>query len=90
MSRPVSDLAGCFIACCIPYPSLKPTALVRVHPLKETSMEVLQYQVIEASNGFCIAAFDESIGDFSRLSKEAYQQFEEACAALFTGTWTLA
>ena len=53
-------------------------------------MEVLQYQVIEASNGFCIAAVDESIGDFSRLSKEAYQQFDEACAALFTGTWTLA
>lgn len=53
-------------------------------------MEVLQYQVIEAGNGFCIAAFDESIGGFSRLSKEAYPQFEEACAALFTGTWTLA
>lgn len=53
-------------------------------------MEVLQYQVIEASNGFCIAVFDESIGGFSRLSKEAYQQFEEACTALFMGTWTLA
>ena len=63
---------------------------MKVHHLKETSMEVLQYQVIEASNGFCIAAFDESLGSFCRLSKESYQQFEEACAALFTGTWTLA
>ena len=53
-------------------------------------MEVLQYQVIEARHGFCIAAFDESIGGFIRLSKESYQRFEEACAALFTGTWTLA
>ncbi len=53
-------------------------------------MEVLQYQVIAAGNGFCIAAFDESIGGFSRLSKEVYSQFEEACTALFTGTWTLA
>jgi hypothetical protein len=53
-------------------------------------MEVLQYQVIEASNGFYIAAFDESLGSFCRLSKEAYRHFEDACDALFTGTWTLA
>ncbi len=53
-------------------------------------MEVLQYQVIEAGNGFCIAAFDETLGSFCRLSKEAYQRFEDACDALFTGTWTLA
>ena len=90
MPRPVSDLAGFFIACCSSYSSLKSTAPVKVHHLKETGMEVLQYQVIEASNGFCIAAFDESIGGFCRLSKEVYQRFEEACAALFTGTWTLA
>ena len=90
MPRPVSDLAGFFIACCVAYFSLKPTAPVGLHLLKETIMEVLQYQVIEAGNGFCIAAFDESLGGFSRLSKEVYQLFEEACAALFTGTWTLA
>ena len=90
MPRPVSDLAGFFIAYCFPYSSLKSTAPVKVHHLKETIMEVLQYQVIEAGNGFCIAAFDESLGGFSRLSKEVYQLFEEACAALFTGTWTLA
>lgn len=53
-------------------------------------MEVLQYQVINAGNGFCIAAFDESLCDFCRLSKEAYSRFEDACDALFTGTWTLA
>ncbi len=53
-------------------------------------MEVLQLQVINAGNGFCIAAFDESICGFARLSKEAYQQFEDACDALFTGNWTIA
>lgn len=63
--------------------------------LLETIMEVLQYQVINAgkgdfSNSFCIAAYDESLGGFCRLSKEAYQQFQEACDALSTGTWTLA
>lgn len=88
--RPVSDLAGFFIACCFLYSPLKSTAPVKVQHLKETIMEVLQYQVIKASNGFCIAAYDESIGSFSRLSKEVYQQFDEACTALFTGTWTLA
>ena len=53
-------------------------------------MEVLQYQVINAGNGFCIAAYDESLGDFYRLSREAYSRFEDACDALFSGTWTLA
>ncbi len=53
-------------------------------------MEVLQLQVIHACNGFCIAAFDESLCDFSRLSKEAYRRYEDACDALFTGNWTIA
>jgi hypothetical protein len=66
------------------------TASVGTHFSRRSIMEVLQYQVIAAGNGFCIAAFDESIGGFSRLSKEVYSQFEEACTALFTGTWTLA
>ena len=63
---------------------------VAAHCLLEAIMEVLQYQVINAGNGFCIAAFDESLCDFCRLSKEAYSRFEDACNALFTGTWTLA
>lgn len=63
---------------------------VVTHFLLETIMEVLQYQVINAGNGFCIAAYDESLGGFCRLSKEAYQQFRDACDALSTGTWTLA
>ncbi|MDD5388959.1 MAG: hypothetical protein PHD37_06420 [Gallionellaceae bacterium] len=53
-------------------------------------MEVLQYQVINAGNGFCIAAYDESVGDFRRLSKEAYPRFKDARDALFTGKWTIA
>ena len=53
-------------------------------------MEVLQLEIIEAGNGFCIAAYDEIRHGFCRLSKEAYQRFEAARDALYTGTWTLA
>jgi hypothetical protein len=53
-------------------------------------MEILQYQVICNSKGFCIYAYDESLGRFCRLSKEVYRRFEDARHALFTGTWTLA
>jgi hypothetical protein len=66
------------------------TAPVGTHFSRRSIMEVLQYQVIEAGNGFCIAAFDESIGGFVRLSKEDYRRFEDASDALFSGTWTLA
>jgi len=53
-------------------------------------MEILQLEVIETGNGFCIAAFDESLGDFCRLSKEVYGLFGTARDALFAGTWTIA
>lgn len=53
-------------------------------------MEVLQYQVIPAGNGFCIAAFDESAGQFIRLSKEVYTRLSDACDALFSGNWNIA
>lgn len=53
-------------------------------------MEVLQLQIINAGNGFCIAAWDESIGDFCRLSKEAYSRFVDARNAILTGNWTIA
>ncbi len=56
--------------------------------MKASQYQVVQFQVIKDSKGFCIAAFDEFNGGFIRLSKEEYPQFEEACAALFQGDWT--
>lgn len=53
-------------------------------------MEVLQLQIIAAGNSFFIAAYDESVGDFRRLSKEAYPKLKDARIALFTGKWTIA
>jgi hypothetical protein len=51
-------------------------------------MEVMQYEVLPAPQGYYIALFDEALREFHRVSEEFYRQFEEARDALFTGTWT--
>ncbi len=57
--------------------------------MESIQYQVIQYQVVKAGKGFCIAAFDESSGSYSRLSQEEYLHFEDACVALFGGDWTL-
>ncbi|MDP1573158.1 MAG: hypothetical protein Q8M09_14935 [Pseudomonadota bacterium] len=52
-------------------------------------MELLQLDVIKSGDGFCVAAYDEALHRFVRLSKERYRQFDQASAAIFSGSWTL-
>jgi hypothetical protein len=56
--------------------------------MESSQYQVVQFEVIKGSNGYCIAAFNELNGGFSRLSLEEYPRFEEACTALFQGDWT--
>ena len=56
--------------------------------MDSSQYQVVQFEVIKDSKGFCIAAFNESSGRFIRLSLEEYPRFEEACTALFQGRWT--
>ncbi len=56
--------------------------------MESSQYQVVQFEVIKGSKGFCIAAFNESNGRFIRLSLEEYPRFEEACMALFQGNWT--
>lgn len=52
-------------------------------------MEVIQYEVMEASNrGFFIAVFDETVKEFARASEEVFPSLQAACEALFSGSWT--
>ncbi|MBI5330067.1 MAG: hypothetical protein HZB71_05580 [Betaproteobacteria bacterium] len=51
-------------------------------------MEVMQYEVLPAPQGYYIALFDEALRTFRRVSAESYRKFGEACQALFLGTWT--
>ena len=52
-------------------------------------MEVQEQTVMECMGwGFFIAAFDEALGDFTRVSEEFYLDFEAAQAALLSGDWT--
>ena len=51
-------------------------------------MEVMQYEVLPAPQGYYIAQFDEALRAFHRVSKDTYRQFDEARQALFSGTWT--
>ena len=52
-------------------------------------MEV-QEQIVMACMGwgFFIAAFDEDLGEFARVSEEFYLDFEVAQASLMSGDWT--
>jgi hypothetical protein len=52
-------------------------------------MEVLQLEIVTAGNGYYIAVYDETSGDFCRLSKETYSRFSRASKALFSGNWTI-
>jgi hypothetical protein len=51
-------------------------------------MEVMQYEVLPAPQGYYIAQFDEALRTFHRVSEEYYRKFDDACQAMFLGTWT--
>lgn len=52
-------------------------------------METLQYEIEQFGVGFVVGAWDEAMRAVVRLSMESYPAFEQAQAALFTGSWTL-